>query len=333
MAGTPRPLPIELWERIIDMTKEDFYKDLVPVFSKNATNATRRKVRQQAAAVRRTLSACALVCRSWLPRCRYNLVEALSLHSAEQVTYFAKLLSQSPLLLPRIWVLVIDGQHGMDQSWISMIPDHLPLAQMRLYTLVLRGVDLTQVHPRVYHTLSLYRTLSTVCLEGVRYSRFSHLARFASLVPMKNFNIEKCTLVPRGGGGGRESSSDKLVEAGRFDFHGQQLQEFWMALSWEELLKMSCGWRIYAPLVSLISLNVVEESYAYPEGGEKAWEGIWSNIALLFSQLCAARDRSSFIEVRVKSLKRMQVWMRQGKRRKSLILHVAELALTHLRSR
>lgn len=122
-----RQLSLEVWEMIIDLVADDFIY---------LTDSARHDV-----------VACCLVCRVFVPRCRFRLYHDFILWSRTQLDHVVHTLSNSPILCARLRELTIDAGNGADQSWVSTVPFRLPLLVSSLNELSLRGVDLSVMHP------------------------------------------------------------------------------------------------------------------------------------------------------------------------------------------
>lgn len=105
MTSATSILPIELWEDVIDFVATDEYW---PRY-------------------RPTLSACCLVCRAWVPRCRMHLSEVVVLTSRKAAISFALFMASCPIMSRNTTRLTISGDYfpdNVDQSWVSFVPLH-----------------------------------------------------------------------------------------------------------------------------------------------------------------------------------------------------------------
>lgn len=160
----PRSLPLELWEKVID-------------FVAGGTHSL-------SISTGRDVTACCLVCRAFVPRCRFYLILPthgdFAIQSRTRLARVVQTLSNFPALWARLDKLIIDAGNGVDQSWISTVPFCLPLSIFRLNRLALRGVDLSVLHPEAHRGFSRIR-IDEVLLCDVRYSSYTQLTRFFSI--------------------------------------------------------------------------------------------------------------------------------------------------------
>lgn len=158
--GSLFELPLELWERIIDIV---------------AGNVGYLRQSQ-----RHDIIACCLVCRAFVTRCRFHLYYQFTLRSGTQLEQLVHTLSASPILCNRLHGLTIDGRQVADQSWVSAAAFRLPPSISSLGTLFLRDVDLSVLHPEANRGFSRIR-IPEVHLRDVRYSSYTQLTRFFSI--------------------------------------------------------------------------------------------------------------------------------------------------------
>lgn len=129
-------LPIEVWERVIDVHTE---------FGTKSCNAT----------VQSSLRVWILVCRAWVPRCRLYLYNEVHITSRENLLAVSKFFHSFPCHAHRVSRLKIVGG-GSNQSWISEFPLRLPNLPNLTY-LTFKEVDLAQQHPWFPQLLSLLK--------------------------------------------------------------------------------------------------------------------------------------------------------------------------------
>ena len=134
-------LPVEVCEKIIDVLAGPF----------NEYSVMDREVRK-------SLNNCRLVCRDWVPRCRFHLFDEVSVHSRDSLQAVATFLRTSSFHAGQVRILKIYGG-GNDQSWISTVPLSLPKL-CRLVCLQLVAVDFLQQPPHFYQVYSYLRTTS-----------------------------------------------------------------------------------------------------------------------------------------------------------------------------
>lgn len=162
----PTPaLPTEIWERTIDIVEA--------MESKTGYRE-------------RTLYACALVSRTWLPRSRVHLFETLTLSSDRKTEKFIKALLFTPLLGQRVQTLRIFPRMSWDdphkhQSWIYKALQTLPTYLTNLRVLVFR--DLPTLHPLALAFLPRFTTVQSLRLVHLTAQSFGDIVRFATRFP------------------------------------------------------------------------------------------------------------------------------------------------------
>lgn len=160
---THRPrLPIELCERVFDMLRK-------PVLWDDDE-------------IRRTLQACSLVCRAWVPRCRFYLCQRIYISSADDLQRVSTLLYSSDRFAAQVMFVEIRGG-GPNQSWISSVPLRLPKLPS-LEELILSGIDFSQQHCRFHQCLSLLRPIRLIVRNydlGQNLPDQSHLRQLAAI--------------------------------------------------------------------------------------------------------------------------------------------------------
>ncbi|THH28137.1 hypothetical protein EUX98_g6052 [Antrodiella citrinella] len=156
--SAPR-LPIEICERIIDFVAG-------PVWHRNRPPLTR----------------CALVCRAWLLRCRFQLSpDKVTLRSPSDLASLTRFLDIFPPATAGLSFLDIHGRKDGDtstaDSWVSSVPAILgPLPH--LVQLSIYDVDLAHQHPDIYELYSSFNIANAdLILVRVSFHHFSHVAR------------------------------------------------------------------------------------------------------------------------------------------------------------
>ncbi|TCD65640.1 hypothetical protein EIP91_002408 [Steccherinum ochraceum] len=132
----------------------------------------------------KTLAACCLVCKAFVPRSRYLLHQdvRIELQTTQDLERFIRSLKASPSLCGQVRVIDIDPtNHGrVDQSWISCA-----LLQLSTYDfgarlcLDLRAVDVQVLNPMALRGWTR-RRLKRILLEEIPFTRYSQLQPFLS---------------------------------------------------------------------------------------------------------------------------------------------------------
>ncbi|EKM51970.1 uncharacterized protein PHACADRAFT_150846 [Phanerochaete carnosa HHB-10118-sp] len=151
-------LPIELCEQVIDYVAG--YYDLDQSI--------------------KTLLACALTCRFWVPRVRRHLYRfAVVAKTKEQFASLLKRMETQPGFRD---IRVLDVGYDRDpiqahaQTWMSTVPDPLTRGLVHVRCLRLACVP-PIVHRSFYVMLAHFRALTGVLLYGCHFERFTDFAR------------------------------------------------------------------------------------------------------------------------------------------------------------
>ncbi|KAH8078434.1 hypothetical protein BXZ70DRAFT_961776 [Cristinia sonorae] len=162
------PLPVEVWEVIIDFVAR--------IFVSGSSREWQR----------RTLYACTLTCRAFVPRASFHLsfhrvATTTYLRSRAELTEVVDLLKIRPGLAGVVDVLVVQADDdGDNQAWVSAVPMQLGVKLKNITTLKLVSVDLTRRHPDFYRALKLFRAVKCVELVATRYSLCHQISQLAN---------------------------------------------------------------------------------------------------------------------------------------------------------
>ncbi|TBU40803.1 hypothetical protein BD309DRAFT_992817 [Dichomitus squalens] len=150
-------MPTEVWERVIDLCRTNWRLD--------GTRSTHPQVETQLRTdgTYETWQMCALVCKSWLPRSRYNLFAEVCISRPEQIDQLLRTLENHPTLAEHVVRLTITLPPDATTGYIPF--NRAPLSQIlsNCRTLDLRGVDWRHYHPR-WH-----------CLHSVPHFSWAHV--------------------------------------------------------------------------------------------------------------------------------------------------------------
>ena len=156
----PHPFPLEIWEMIIDSV---------------ASLGSRTSV-----------VACRLTCRAFKTRCDHHLCLRVILALSEQDVV------REVNSLPRIPFqaeLGIKCDLDASQPWISSALIRLPFRLMSFCFLTFEDINLDDLHPSVYRSISLIPSCNRLILMNVTFSRLSLLERFIRLTSAKKCSI------------------------------------------------------------------------------------------------------------------------------------------------
>ncbi|TCD65875.1 hypothetical protein EIP91_002137 [Steccherinum ochraceum] len=266
-------VPIEIWERIIDFVKGDAeFTHTKRTYSGSVYRQEWKNGSKINKTARKHLAACCLVCRSWVARCRFHLIQFIGLRSAADVLYFAHLLSQSPTLRRRVHGLYIDGRKSPDQSWIYTVPHHLaPFASdMYVNALIFQQVDIFRLHPVFYRLYSRFDRVQKLHLVKSRYQSLSQFARLSCAVRASYIDIQACEQV------GVDDCTSRPHYIGVPG--GRHLQDVWLMDTWKELKRIfrPRSWSLFSSWLHFINLcyyrEVDDEPLIYLD--VEFWRGI-----------------------------------------------------------
>lgn len=292
----PFELPIELWERILDIATS------VPKMS--IFRRVRRtrwpkddfiEEQQQAIESRKYLCAFSLVCRSWLPSCRARQLEHPRFSSASQADLLIRILHNSPILCARVAWISIKCKPGDDLSWVSRFAVSLPRRVLRLQGITLHTVDLSNLHPSFYRHMSLFRPLTNLFLMNLRYSHFSQIDRLVATTQAEYVDLASCQW---------ESPATMQCNvdiARRLSLRGRppHLTGVFLYGNWSDVERMSRDWHFPTP--SLQSVHII---YNLEEKDvQESHASVNIRAADLFRRLCNGNITSEYIDLRVQPLR------------------------------
>jgi len=165
-------LPIEVIERIIDFIYELIYDNAV-----------------QAQDLHCIWRACALTCRSMVPRSQYWLFRNIFIWKTSQAENLTQLLrsgiqcSEHTRVLSLATARVLTAESGLRITWISWIPQLLAPRMASLEVLHLQGDVFSRSHPTFSMALSTFKSIRTLLLDDIQFTTFGHLSRLISAFP------------------------------------------------------------------------------------------------------------------------------------------------------
>ncbi|EPT03910.1 hypothetical protein FOMPIDRAFT_1115026 [Fomitopsis schrenkii] len=127
---------------------------------------------------RKSLKACSLTCRDWVPTSRYHLHCEVYLHNPGLFTAFRRLLQFSPLLGSYIRALRIGNLEKVGRADLAQIRESLPAILEYLPRLEYLCGSLLSTAASVLNTVPCKTPVTTLCLQ---YCEFSALEDFARL--------------------------------------------------------------------------------------------------------------------------------------------------------
>ncbi|KAF9813680.1 hypothetical protein IEO21_05451 [Rhodonia placenta] len=154
--ATSPGLPIELFELIIDFCRYD----------------------------RPTLRACALTCRAWLPRSRYNMFHDVVLHSMKQLGYFSGLVAAEPRFGALVKSLHVAPYRGHGEAYATfpfVLGDKL--SRLEHLSIDLRRDFYPCVHDNFLASLSCFSTVTSLALRRVQFPSFHDFALLLAAFP------------------------------------------------------------------------------------------------------------------------------------------------------
>ncbi|KAH8101542.1 hypothetical protein BXZ70DRAFT_100670 [Cristinia sonorae] len=257
-------LPTEVWENVIDRIPQSTFLD--------RTDQTQ-------------LAVCCLVCRSWVPRCRYHLYQSVIIQSFSDLEGASQCLSGTPGLSARIERLLLrcPKDTSCSQSWVSLVPLYLP-HNRSLEDLIIRGFDFSQRYPNFFQA---YRQLQTVSLylHDITYSRISHLVQLARATGCHSMTVD----------GSFQPSTQTVHNPDPILFGGVYLRYIAMTLPWDVFSYISRDWGPcpYGP--ADLSLNLHRAAGMPPsqeeEGRRRQGDNAaWMRLAKLFHKTWTLRS-------------------------------------------
>ena len=146
-------LPTEVWERVIDLCRTHYHLD--------GTRNMHLEVRLRTDGTYETWRMCSLVCKSWLPRSRYNLLAEICISRPEQIDKLLRTLENHPALAEHVVKLTVSLPPDATTAYIPFNRKPLSRVLSKCQVLDLRGVDWRHYHPR-WHDLHSVPHLSWV---------------------------------------------------------------------------------------------------------------------------------------------------------------------------
>ncbi len=154
---TPRPVfPPSIFSRIIDL-------------SADSTSS---------------LQLCAVICHSWLTRCRFHIFAPLVLSSEKSMNRYVDLVRTNPLLATFARSLRVHQSHPEEEdiSWPTLIPVLLGRLLGTLQVLEF-ACPLVCVHPSFFASITQLRAVTSLSISGPIFLTFSGFTRLVSSFP------------------------------------------------------------------------------------------------------------------------------------------------------
>lgn len=266
----PPTLPVEICEHIIDHLVDE-------------SSPTEDKVS-------RDLRACRLVCRAWVPRCRFHLFRSLNIVSQDMLQSIASFFQTSPFHADRVQTLRFRGG-GSDDSWIAIAPICLP--QLRnLRHVEFFAVEFSQQHPRLPQFYSHLRSRSlgpshlSVDQDQVLAAPAT-ITALAAVLYVSRLCFHTTTL-----GYAAETAHD-LAQVATFPQKLKNLITLAMKGSPKHLLEILRAWSFTAPHWRLTVQSTITDSEGLREQLPEM-QKLWRTIYRIHG-LSIARNLSSFI--------------------------------------
>ncbi|KAH8091420.1 hypothetical protein BXZ70DRAFT_953646 [Cristinia sonorae] len=253
-------LPVEICEYIIDAIVPGDYAYNGPIAA--------------------TLRSCSLVCRAWVPRCRFHLCRSVNIMSGDALASFARYIRSFRDLPSRVMMLRIGpptdvtfDRNTWDHSWVSLVPIRLPRLH-NLQKLHMESVDLDDQNVMLWRSFTLF-SCDILELDGVQYSRPAQVARLISAIQPKSLRLTspifRSTI--------DDSAASRLQSCKRF----KRLEDVFVALwDWDDALMFFQSWTMSGPRLS--SINVVGLEDDSPDPADV--ENMWDNVIHMFQPPC-----------------------------------------------
>ena len=301
--ATRSQVPIEVWESIIDLVRGATSQPRRPrpanyIFGERPL----AEEISAAKAAKKDILSCSLVCRSWVPRCRWHLLETVIIRSKADLDGLARVLGACHILCSRVQSLILDGIDTTDQSWILLVPIRLPVGSMSVTSLTFRRVDLTCAHPNLSQSFSLrFGVLEDLYFDRVRYSRYAQLTRIAASTNTEFFETLDCVL----------SDLKNGADAGTFSPYGSELAIISLVTTWEDLKLMSTAWQVRSSVLSDVYIYFHSLPSEVPLDDVHVWDG----FVQLYLQLCANHPAWDRVKVSIQWIDDFTVVLRRGQSR------------------
>ncbi|KAH8091425.1 hypothetical protein BXZ70DRAFT_486242 [Cristinia sonorae] len=247
-------LPIEIWEYVIDLV----------MLTENHTHIQ---------LLEGDFQALSLVCRSWLPRCRFHLRLQPTLYTSQDLTSFTSYVRSSPILPLRVIRLGLFSS-SEDTGWFATAP--LLLSTLpNLSLLHLYDPNLSQYHYGLSKHFSILRP-GCLLVQYPRCELWSQLTNLINAVRTPNISIITHDYDSR-----RYYKPDlHYIQAiGPFILKSRTVQELKLQLSWEELAAMFPTWRFNAPLLKTLEIWMKSESLDVLTPKDRL---VWASIGRIF---------------------------------------------------
>lgn len=158
----PTTLSVEVWEHIIDIVSQTFLQ-----FSR-----------------RQTLSACALTCRSWVPRSRLHLYSSVFLDT-DQIKAFIVSMALNPSNGRFVRRLVLRGTYDRPkrQADLILVPVRLPDRLPNLVHISFFDIRFSVLHSSFFDHLCRFRKVRCIVCSGATSSSLHRVAQLVRCFP------------------------------------------------------------------------------------------------------------------------------------------------------
>ncbi|TCD63078.1 hypothetical protein EIP91_006034 [Steccherinum ochraceum] len=262
-------LPVEIWEKVIDMVRDGTslfisHLGLLDLNDRALVGSTKRD-----------LHSLSLVCRSWVDRSRFHLLEVITIRSGSELLALTR--ERGPLSSgARVKKLTIDVEGGRDQSWVTLIPSRLsPSVLGQIKVLSLKHVDLVKSHHRIVQSFSLFRPVPELILDHIRCRHFSQLLEFARALQTGIVNIS----FPH------TQSLDAMHFSTR-RFLLSRVGRLYVALPWTSVhhfVKL-CIWPCFS-MLGHVDIRL-DAAYSVDSPHLQQSKGIWECLSTLYQGMC-----------------------------------------------
>lgn len=183
-------LPLELCETIIDLVNDLHIRGLscdydLPYILRKPSETSYNQHQH-------VLVTCCLVSRLWLPRARYHLYTAPTVH-VSRVDLFYKSLSRHPERGCLANRLVLHADDRCTSHELSLVPVVFPRLLPNIQFLAFCDITIGDLNPKFFNYLRQFNTVHTIFLHDVTFSTpflLAHfLSSFSSLVHLKTSEV------------------------------------------------------------------------------------------------------------------------------------------------
>ncbi|KAI0944697.1 hypothetical protein AcW1_002347 [Taiwanofungus camphoratus] len=144
----------------------------------------------------KTVLACSLTCRAWVPRSRYYLFRQVQFLNPQRLDQFAELVTANPFLgslVRELYIPLGDGQHSPRSKVFAMFPfvlahrlpavEHLLIGPFGNNPIGVNQLEIPSFHQQYLHTMSEFASITRIDLWNTRFHSLTEFGRFVCSLP------------------------------------------------------------------------------------------------------------------------------------------------------